>query len=423
MKKADVIVLGAGAAGLMCAWQAASRGLNVVLLERAKRPGRKILMSGGGRCNFTNLEVESRHFLCSNPHFVKSALKQYSNWEFIGKVIEHEIPYHERDLGKLFCDDSAKDILDMLLNECSNSGATLITQCEVKKITYKPSAESPLGAPQDNSAKQESRVTKATYHLHSNKGEFSAPQLVIATGGLSIPSMGGGDFGYEVAQQFGLDICTTRAGLVPFTFTDATGDIFESLAGIALDVTLSNQRASFSEAVLFTHRGLSGPASLQLSNYWHSGETITMDLLPNIDALAFLSEQKQQQAKAKLRNVLRDILPKALTKQLEQLWWPVEADLALAEFSKQRLQDIAKNLNAWQLKPSGTEGYRTAEVTLGGVDCRQLSSKTMEAEQQPGLFFIGEVVDVSGHLGGFNFQWARSSAYACPQALKTSSEA
>lgn len=400
----------------MCAWQAASRGLNVILLERAKRPGRKILMSGGGRCNFTNLEVEARHYLCNNPHFVKSALKQYSNWEFIAKVIEHGIAYHERDLGKLFCDDSAKDILDMLLHECSNSGVQLITQCEVNKISHKKSQD------ESSNDKEKTPTVSANYQLHSNKGVFSAPQLVIATGGLSIPSMGGGDFGYEVAQQFGLDLLPTRAGLVPFTFTDAAGDIFEALAGIALDVTLSNKRASFSEAVLFTHRGLSGPASLQLSNYWHSGETITMDLLPNIDALAFLNEQKQQQAKAKLRSVLRDILPKALTKQLEQLWWPVEADLALAEFSKQRLQDIAKNLNAWQLKPSGTEGYRTAEVTLGGVDCRQLSSKTMEAEQQPGLFFIGEVVDVSGHLGGFNFQWAWSSAYACAQALNASTQ-
>ncbi|MBB6522755.1 NAD(P)/FAD-dependent oxidoreductase [Pseudoteredinibacter isoporae] len=402
MVNTDLIILGAGAAGLMCAWQAAARGLKVTVLERAKRPGRKILMSGGGRCNFTNLDVEARHFLCENPHFVKSALKQYSNWDFIGKVIEHEIPYHERDLGKLFCDDSAKDILNMLLLECeATTRVNLISQCDVQTVD-KP---------------------KDDFLLQSNKGQFSAPQLVVATGGLSIPSMGGGEFGYQIAEQFGLTLLPTRAGLVPFTFSDAAGKIFESLAGIAIDVTLSNERASFSEAVLFTHRGLSGPASLQLSNYWHSGETIHMDLLPSLDARAFLLEQKQQQAKAKLRSLLRDLLPKALIKHLEQLWWPTESDRAMAEFSNQRLEEIARQLNNWVLKPSGTEGYRTAEVTLGGVDCRQLSSKTMEAETQSGLFFIGEVVDVTGHLGGFNFQWAWSSAYACAQALKPASEA
>lgn len=396
MVKSDLIVLGAGAAGLMCAWQAAARGLKVTLLERAKRPGRKILMSGGGRCNFTNLEVEARHFLCENPHYVKSALKQYSNWDFIGKVIEHGIPYHERDLGKLFCDDSAKDILNMLLQECEASKVELINQCEVQTV------EKPNG----------------DFLLHSNKGPFSAPQLVVATGGLSIPKMGGGEFGYQIAEQFGLSILPTRAGLVPFTFSDAAGKIFESLAGIAIDVTLSNERASFSEAILFTHRGLSGPASLQLSNYWHSGETIVMDLLPSQDMAEFLIEQKPLQSKAKLRSLLKDSLPKALIKQLEQLWWPKEAELALAEFSNQRLLEIARQFNHWVLKPSGTEGYRTAEVTLGGVDCRQLSSKTMEAETQKGLFFIGEVVDVTGHLGGFNFQWAWSSAYACAHALE-----
>ncbi|GAA6152362.1 NAD(P)/FAD-dependent oxidoreductase [Pseudoteredinibacter isoporae] len=400
MVNRDLIVIGAGAAGLMCAWQAAARGLKVALLERAKRPGRKILMSGGGRCNFTNLEVEARHFLCENPHYVKSALKQYSNWDFIGKVIEHGIAYHERDLGKLFCDDSAKDILDMLLRECEASGVELIGQCQVQTV--------------DKNGRD--------FLLHSNKGVYRAPQLVVATGGLSIPSMGGGEFGYQIAEQFGLQILPTRAGLVPFTFSDAAGKIFESLAGIAIDVTLSNDRASFSEAVLFTHRGLSGPASLQLSNYWYSGESICMDILPNLDAKAFLLEQKQQHAKTKLRSVLRDLLPKALIKHLESLWWEKEAELALAEFSNQRLEDIAAHLNNWVLKPSGTEGYRTAEVTLGGVDCRQLSSKTMEAETQKGLFFIGEVVDVTGHLGGFNFQWAWSSAYACAQALMPASE-
>lgn len=397
MINTDVIIIGAGAAGLMCAWQAAARGLNVHLLERAKRPGRKILMSGGGRCNFTNLEVEAKHFICNNPHFVKSALSQYSNWDFIGKVIEYGIPYHERDLGKLFCDDSARDILDLLLSECEQAAVNLIKGCDISKVKW-----------QDDIG----------YVLSTNKGDFQSQQLVIATGGMSIPSMGGGDLGYQIAEQFGLNIISTRAGLVPFTFSDYAGQIFESLSGIALDVTLSNDRASFNEAVLFTHRGLSGPASLQLSNYWHSGESIAMDLLPSLEAEPFLLAEKNKQGRAKLRNVLRELLPKALIKQLELQWWPKEAELAMAEFSNQRLQEIASQLNHWVLKPSGTEGYRTAEVTLGGVDCQQISSKTMEAQSQQGLYFIGEVLDVTGHLGGFNFQWAWSSAFACAKALK-----
>lgn len=380
----------------MCAWQAAARGLKVLVVERSKHPGRKIIMSGGGRCNFTNLEVEPSNYLCNNPHFVKSALKQYLNWDFIGSVIEHGISYHERDLGKLFCDDSAKDILNMLLTECEQAGVELLTQCDISEVSWQ----------QDSG-----------YTLQTNKGKLRSPKLVIATGGLSIPKLKGGEFGYQVAEQFGLNIVPMRAGLVPFIFSDEAGKIFEDLSGTALDVTLSNQRASFSEAVLFTHRGLSGPAALQLSNYWHSGEQIMMDLLPSLEAADYLLEQKNSQAKSLLRTVLREHLPKALISHLEANWWPQEADKPMAEINNQRLKDIGQQLNNWALKPAGTEGYRTAEVTLGGVDCAQISSKTMAAKDQPGLYFIGEVLDVTGHLGGFNFQWAWSSGYACAQDL------
>lgn len=380
----------------MCAWQAAARGRKVLVVERSKHLGRKILMSGGGRCNFTNLEVEAKNFLCDNPHFVKSALKQYTNWDFIARVIEHDIAYHERDLGKLFCDHSAKDILTMLVTECQAVGVEILKECEIDEVNW---------------------ARETGYLLSSSRGELRSQKLVIATGGLSIPKFKGGEFGYRVARQFGLEVLPTRAGLVPFVFSDEAGKVFESISGTALDVTLSNQRASFTEAVLFTHRGLSGPASLQLSNYWHSGETIYMDLLPTLDAEAFLLEQKQLQAKSVLRTVLREHLPKALIKQLETMWWPKEGDTAIAEINNQRLREIANSLNNWALKPAGTEGYRTAEVTLGGVNCDQISSKTMEAKEQEGLFFIGEVLDVTGHLGGFNFQWAWSSGYACAQAL------
>ncbi|MCV6624728.1 MAG: NAD(P)/FAD-dependent oxidoreductase [Cellvibrionaceae bacterium] len=397
MKNYDAIIIGAGAAGLMCAWQAAARGLSVLLLERARRPGRKILMSGGGRCNFTNMAVGAENYLSENPHFVKSALKQYSQWDFIGAVIEHGVPYHERDHGQLFCDDSAADIVQLLLRECEQAGAELRCRCDIKAVSH-----------------------NGRFALDTNLGQFQSPQLVVATGGLTVPSMGGGELGYQLASQFGLRLEPTRAGLVPFTFTDQLGQLFARLAGLAVPASIRAGKAEFTEALLFTHRGLSGPVCLQASNYWQPGQAISIDLLPGEDAPSLLRQWQQQQGKSKLASQLAKLLPKSLVQELEALWWPRLADTPLAQWPGKQLDEIARQLGQWQIKPSGTEGYRTAEVTLGGVSCAQLSSKTLEAKTQPGLHFIGEVVDVAGQLGGFNFQWAWSSAYACAQALKPS---
>jgi len=395
MKQFDAIVIGAGAAGLMCAWQAAARGFKVALLERSKRPGRKILMSGGGRCNFTNMDVQPSNYLCQNPHFVKSALKQYGQWDFIAKVIEHGIPYHEREHGQLFCDDSAKDINEMLLAECRNAGVELFTKCETTSVEY----------------------NDGLYTLQTNTGEFSATNLVVATGGLSIPSMGVGDFGYALATQFDLKLLPTSAGLVPFTFTDKLGEAFARLSGTAIDARIELGKTNFREALLFTHRGLSGPVCLQISNYWKSGDNISIDLLPDEDMAVSLIDLKSSKPKSLLRTLLSQLLPKALVSELETLWWPDNKDTPLSEFTNNALIEIGRQLNQWVVKPSGTEGYRTAEVTLGGLDTDCLSSKTMEVKTQAGLHFIGEAVDVTGHLGGFNFQWAWSSAYACAQHL------
>ncbi|MCV6613483.1 MAG: NAD(P)/FAD-dependent oxidoreductase [Cellvibrionaceae bacterium] len=397
MKNYDAIIIGAGAAGLMCAWQAAARGLSVLLLERARRPGRKILMSGGGRCNFTNMAVGAENYLSENPHFVKSALKEYSQWDFIGAVIEHGVPYHERDHGQLFCDDSAADIVQLLLRECEQAGAELRCRCDIKAVSH-----------------------NGRFALDTNLGQFQSPQLVVATGGLTVPSMGGGELGYQLASQFGLRLEPTRAGLVPFTFTDQLGQLFARLAGLAVPASIRAGKAEFTEALLFTHRGLSGPVCLQASNYWQPGQAISIDLLPGEDAPSLLRQWQQQQGKSKLASQLAKLLPKSLVQELEALWWPRLADTPLAQWPGKQLDEIARQLGQWQIKPSGTEGYRTAEVTLGGVSCAQLSSKTLEAKTQPGLHFIGEVVDVAGQLGGFNFQWAWSSAYACAQALKPS---
>ena len=351
-------------------------------------------MSGGGRCNFTNMYAEPENFLSENPHYCKSALNGYTQWDFIELVERYNIPYHEKKLGQLFCDNSSKDILDMLVAECDAHGVEINTQCEISAIE-KPNH----------------------YEIQSNLGVFKTPALIVACGGLSIPSMGVTSFGYEVAQQFGMQVLPTRPGLVPFTFSDGIKSLSNKLSGLSIDVELSNKRQSFRENILFTHRGLSGPAVLQLSSYWEVCESISLNLLPDTSVIDWLIESKTKQAKTRLKNVISEKLPKNLVAELENLWWPTDTQTPLAEFSHQKLNDIAKNLSAWQLKPSGTEGYRTAEVTLGGVDTNGLSSKTMESKQENGLFFIGEVVDVTGHLGGFNFQWAWASGYAAAQAL------
>lgn len=399
----DVIIIGGGASGLMCALTAGQRGRSVLVLDASNKIGKKILMSGGGRCNFTNLFVEPGNFLSANPHFCISALDRYTQWDFIALVEKHRISYHERKHGQLFCDDSARDILGMLVAECEKAQVRIQTHCEINTVT--PLAKK--GTVANGSA--------ARFGLKTSKGGFSADSLVVATGGLSIPTMGASGIGYDIARQFGLRVLPTRAGLVPFMFSDSFKSVSERLSGLAVDVVLSTEQQAFSENVLFTHRGLSGPAALQLSNYWQVGESIAMDLLPGTDLAQWLRQQKKDHPKSLLRTLLTPMLAKSLVQELQVLFWPSWAETAMAEVPDAALLAIAEGLSHWSLKPSGTEGYRTAEVTLGGVDTQQLSSKTMECKTQPGLYFIGEVVDVTGHLGGFNFQWAWSSGHAAGQ--------
>ncbi|GAB1268498.1 NAD(P)/FAD-dependent oxidoreductase [Aurantivibrio infirmus] len=395
----DVVILGAGAAGLFCAFTAARRGRKVLLLEKSNKAGKKILMSGGGRCNFTNHFVSAENYISNNPHFCKSALKGFTQWDFITMVEDHGIAFEERKHSQLFCLNSAKDILNMLLKECERVGVQIKTQCEITEIR----------AGQDG----EGGNTYQIKYLHDNKiNHMVAESLVVATGALSIPSLGGSGMGYDIAKQFSLPLTERRAGLVPFMFSDATKLLCERLSGLALEIEVTCNKQSFVENMLFTHRGISGPAMLQISNYWNLGDEIVIDLLPGTDARDLLIKEKSLSGKNRLQTVLSKHLPKALLKELQMLWWPEQGETPLAEFNDKSLQEIGKKINAWNLKPSSTEGYRTAEVTLGGVDTDALSSKTMEVKGQKGLYFIGEVVDVSGHLGGFNFQWAWSSAHA-----------
>lgn len=396
----DVIIIGGGASGLMCAARAGQRGRRVLVLDSSNKVGKKILMSGGGRCNFTNLFVEPENYLSANPHFCISALTRYTQWDFIALVEKHRIAYHEREHGQLFCNDSAKDILAMLLAECERTQqVTIQTHCVIEKIRAA------------NDGQQR-------FYLDTNKGQFSSQSLVIATGGLSIPTMGASAFGYDVAKQFGHQVLPTRAGLVPFTLTDNLKAVTERLSGLAVEVNMTAKEGiCFRENLLFTHRGLSGPVALQTSNYWHLGDTITINLLPSLELMSWLKEQKQHHAKSLLRSQLTPLLSKNLVLALQALHWPSDAETPLAEIPDSMLMNIAEHLQAWTIKPSGTEGYRTAEVTLGGVDTRELSSKTMESTKQQGLYFIGEVVDVTGWLGGFNFQWAWSSGVAAGQVV------
>ena len=396
-KHFDAIVIGGGAAGLMCAWQAGRLGKRVVVLERSKKIGRKILMSGGGRCNFTNLYVEPDNFICANPHFVKSALTQYTAWDFIGSVQEHGIAYHEKDHGQLFCDNKARDIVDLLRNECESVGVEIVLQCVIDNIQYDES--------------------KQMYSLDTSRGPVSSGAVVVATGGLSIPHMDPTPFGYEVAQQFGLNVLPIRASLVPYTFTGQLKDMFARLSGTAIPTIIQSGKTSFREAMLFTHRGLSGPSVLQISNYWQPSHAIHINLLPDTDLSHALLDAKLAQPKVLARTFLSKLLPKSVVLEFENIWWPEHKDQPLAEWPNANIEQLGNKFNNWEIIPAGTEGYRTAEVTLGGVDTDEISSKTMEAKKQPGLFFIGEVVDVTGHLGGFNFQWAWSSAFASAQAL------
>jgi len=394
----DTIVLGAGAAGLMCALTAGARGRRVLVLERANKPGKKILMSGGGRCNFTNLHVSPERFLSANPHFCKSALSRYTQWDFIEMLQRHGIEYFEKETvtglsGQLFCRQSAKQIVAMLLAECAAAGVDIRLDCETRQVEQRDG-----------------------FRLATSLGDFAAESLVVAAGGLSVPSLGGSDFGYRLARQFGLRLLPTSAGLVPFTFTGSMHELCSRLSGVSSEVVIANAGASFREDLLFTHRGLSGPAALQISSYWRPGEAIEVDLLPGRDAPGLLREWKREQPRSLLRTPLARLLPAKLVQELEALYWAEAAERALADWPDRQLTAVARRLQHWQLKPAATEGYRTAEVTLGGVDTRDLSSKTMQSPV-PGLFFVGEVVDVTGHLGGFNFQWAWSSGHAAGMSL------
>lgn len=350
-------------------------------------------MSGGGRCNFTNLNITPENYLSQNPHFCKSALNRYTQWDFIQLVEKHGIDYQEKKHGQLFCKGSSKEILAMLHAECARVGVTILTECQVNKVVN-------------------TGTEKQNYKINTNKGTFKAESLVIASGGLSIPKMGASGFGYKIAEQFGINIIPTTPALVPFTLTDKLKDKCKELSGISHTVSIKSARHSFTEDMLFTHRGLSGPAVLQISSYWQPGETIEIDSFPERDLYNFLLEMKKAHPKMLLRNCLCQSMVKKLVIVLGTLFWPKVTDKLLSEISNNDLKEVANNLHHWQFKPSGTEGYRTAEVTLGGVDTNALSSRTMESSAHRGLYFIGEVVDVTGHLGGFNFQWAWSSAYA-----------
>ena len=391
MKGFDVVVIGGGAAGLFCALTAGQRGRSVLVLDSSNKVGKKILMSGGGGCNFTNLDIRPENYLSNNPHFCISALNRYNQWQFIDLVERHNIPYHEKSHGELFCDNSSKDILKMLLDECAVANVNIRTKSIISQI--KPAEE-------------------GGFNLSLTDQKIHCQSLVVASGGLSIPTLGASGFGYDIAEQFGLGLLPRSAGLVPFTFSDWVKDISETNSGLSIDVEMSVNGVSFRENLLFTHRGISGPAALQLSSYWEPGQVISINLLPDQDALSLLLGYKESNPKSLLRNLIAPLLSKGFTQSLQSRYWPQYAETPIAEIANSTLENLASHLSNWKLKPSGTEGYRTAEVTLCGVNTDNISSKTMECKTQPGLYFVGEVLDVTGHLGGYNFQWAWASGYA-----------
>ena len=386
--KVDVLVIGAGAAGLMCAIVAGQRGRRVLVVDHANKPGKKILMSGGGRCNFTNLGVTPAQYLSANPHFAKSALARYTPADFIAMVEKHRIAYHEKELGQLFCDESSKLIVRMLLDECAEAGARVETSCAVERV----------------------RKSDEGFAVQTARGELHAESLVVATGGLSIPSMGATGFGYELARQFGHAVLPTRAGLVPLTLSGKHQERYQDLAGVALpQVETRVGKRRFRAGMLFTHRGLSGPSVLQISSYWQPGDDLRIDLLPDQDAAGWLQAQRAARPAMELKNVLADLFPRRLAQRLCEVWFESRP---MKQYRPAELDAIASQLRDWPIVASGTEGYRTAEVTLGGVDTDGLSSATMQSRHVPGLFFVGEVVDVTGWLGGYNFQWAWASGHA-----------
>ncbi|HET6587789.1 MAG TPA: NAD(P)/FAD-dependent oxidoreductase [Oleiagrimonas sp.] len=385
--KWDVLIIGGGAAGLMCAIVAGRRGRRVCVVDHANKVGKKILMSGGGRCNFTNLGVTPANFLSANPHFAKSALARFTPDDFIAMVERHDIAYHEKELGQLFCNDSSKQIVRMLLDECATAGVQVKTSCAVGQV----------------------RKSDEGFVLQTAHGEMCAESLVVATGGLSIPRMGASGFGYEMARQFGHEVLPTRAALVPLTLSGKHLDRYQDLAGVSLsEVEARVGGQAFRAGMLFTHRGVSGPAILQISSYWQPGDDLRVDLTPTLGE-GWLSERRQRHPAATLKTVLFDALPKRLAQRLCEVWFD---NRPMRQYADAELRDVERKLQGWSIIASGTEGYRTAEVTLGGVDTHGLSSRTMESRHVPGLYFVGEVVDVTGWLGGYNFQWAWASGHA-----------
>ncbi|KGP62849.1 membrane protein [Legionella norrlandica] len=393
MQEIDVIIIGAGAAGLMCAIEASKRKRKVLVLDHANKAGKKILMSGGGRCNFTNYYIEPDKYFSHNPHFFKSALSRYTQWDFIELVNKHKIPFHEKTLGQLFCDNKSKDIVDMLLKECDQNGASILLNTVIETVQ---------------------RTHDHSFKINTTKGKFRCHSVVIASGGLSIPTMGASPFAYKIAEQFGINLWPTRAGLVPFTLDVIEKERLSILSGIGVDSLVYNERKQFREHLLFTHRGLSGPAILQLSSYWYPGENICINLLPEQNLLDLLKTARVETPHKQLNSILSIYLPKRVI----EVFIPSKlGEKKLADSSNKDLEIIAHLFHNWVVKPNGTEGYRTAEVTIGGVDCNEISSKTMEANKIQNLYFIGEALDVTGWLGGYNFQWAWSSGWAAGQVV------
>lgn len=389
----DALVIGAGAAGLMCAIAAGQRGLRVLVLDHANKVGKKILMSGGGRCNFTNTGATPANYLSANPHFCKSALARYTPAHFIELVERHGIAFHEKELGQLFCDESSKLIVKMLLDECAAANVEVRTHCGIEQVIHADGGE---------------------FRLRTSQGSLAAPALVVACGGLSIPSMGASGFGYQLAKQFGHGVLPTRAGLVPLTLSGKHAERLHDLAGVSLPVEAHCNDASFRNSMLVTHRGISGPSILQISNFWQPGDDLHLDLLPGIEIEALLQEWQRERREAELKTLLGEVMPKRFAQRLCEHW---VANKPLRQYNAPELRAIAGLLASWPLVASGTEGYRTAEVTLGGVDTDDLSSSTMMSRHVPGLYFIGEVIDVTGWLGGYNFQWAWASGHAAGQSL------
>jgi predicted Rossmann fold flavoprotein len=389
-KKYDVIIVGAGAAGMMSAIEAGKRGRKVLLIDHAKKIGEKIRISGGGRCNFTNINTHPSKFISNNPKFVISALSQYTQNDFINLIKKHNIKFHEKKLGQLFCDQSAQQIIDMLLLECQAAKVTLIKETIVTEINKKDDQ----------------------YFIASGNDKYSCSSLIIATGGLSVPKIGASKFGYDIAKKFNMNIIETLPALVPLTFNEKILAMCKELSGLSLEAVVFFNKTFFQEGMLFTHRGLSGPSILQISSYWKLGGNIKINLSPKLDVFKLLENEKKSNPKQEINNIINEILPKRLSLIICK---ENNVNGNISELSNKLLKQLSDSINAWVINPVGSEGYRTAEVTLGGVDTNEISSKTMMSKKNPGLFFIGEVVDVAGHLGGYNFQWAWSSGYVAGQ--------